>query len=93
MPKTKYKHNEIYLMSRKGEDKQENEEIDILFNDLLERKLEYPLKQEREVLLEEYEKKKVRSKSGYTKFLQPNQKRDFIQDMINIFIQYLDDED
>jgi hypothetical protein len=73
--------------------KEENIEIDILFNDLLERKLEYPLKQERQILIDQYEKKKIKSKSGYTKFLQPNQKRDFIQDMINIFIQYLDEED
>ena len=69
--------------------KEENEEIDILFNNLMvDKKLKYPLKQERQIIMDQYEKKKVISKSGYTKFLQPNQKRECMEEMIDILIQH-----
>lgn len=74
--------------------KEENEEIDILFKYLMDnKKLKYPLKQERQIIMDKYEKKKVRSKSGYTKFLQPNQKRECLEEMIDIMIMYSEEED
>jgi len=71
-------------------EKEENEDIDILFNIIME-EMKYPsqLRQDRDELMEKYNKEKILSPSGYTKFLQPWQKRECILEMVRIIRAYI----